>query len=1049
MFTGAILLILATSVGAAPGITFPINSQVPPVAQVAKPFSFVFSSFTFTSNTPSINYILKNPPQWLQLDGASRTLSGTPGSGDVGAAIITLTATDSTGSTDMTSTLVVSASPGPSLGIPAWEQLSSFGTISNQTTLALYPSTPFSFSFKPETFSNTNGDTVFYAISADNAPLPSWIRFEPGNLKFSGTTPPMMSQPAPPEYFGIQLTASDVVGFAGATTAFTIVVGTHELAFTQSQQTLNISQGSAMNLTSLRSQLKLDGKPIADQDLEQATADIPSWLTFDNRTLWISGTPPREMTSQNISVSATDVYGNSANTTILLQITSTLFTRTIGNVNATIGHDFSYSFSRSLFTDSSVQVSVDLGNAFSWLGYDPSTMRLQGHVPSNTNPQQVLLNVIASEGPMSDDQTLTIIVSDDDGQMAPQTSSSSAAVVGATSSPSSKSAPQPQPTAIGFVNGGGLTKGKVAAAVVMPIVALLAAVSLFLCYLKRRRNEKSEERSLSSLNRRTSRSTMSEDNPGSETMTSLYSRTSSEPPRLPELSGIQMPAPSKRNSQHRLSKGIIDEESGLLESASKKDVVKRHSEYVSDRETGFPESGSVKGFPIAHDDPIPFRRYTLDNPRKRPSSRLPPPDSSNGSPSKRHSRRPQRQSDMSCMDFSLASSKRMSGIGHGISGFGSAGHGNVNKKWSGGGHGKGDCGPPDYSVVKHSLLKTGSWISSNESDGENIMKENALKGSPNLPSGNTFGPAGPLQAVFGDNGVTIRGVTVPSQAHRSVGIARQSNFNRRARARNSANPFFSGSSRTSSHSHSRWDNKSTILSPKPAVITSQCASVYTSDNISRHPTRKTYRSYSQSSSLGPPDRPRKKASRKSIGARIDDGLARLTRSPGKSKSSVADSSNRFESAPNSSHSGDYTTGHWGECFDKDGNRKWCHIDHPNPLLYNTNREIYSRDSDGKSIEYAQGETPSIETPRRVPVSNRVSKMQRLSLSHLMATGGDGMGGSLISGFGIGGGEGSGGGSGGGARLVENKGKRVSVEAGLQGSKSVTGNVESVGHSAFV
>jgi len=118
-------------------------------------------------------------------------------------------------------------------------------------------------------------------------------------------------------------------------------------------------------------------------------------------------------------------------------------------------------------------------------------------------------------------------------------------------------------------------------------------------------------------------------------------------------------------------------------------------------------------------------------------------------------------------------------------------------------------------------------------------------------------------------------------------------------------------------------------------------------------------------------------------------------------------------------------------------------------LYNTNREIYSRDSDGKSIEYAQGETPSIETPRRVPVSNRVSKMQRLSLSHLMATGGDGMGGSLISGFGIGGGEGSGGGSGGGARLVENKGKRVSVEAGLQGSQSVTGNVESVGHSAFV
>jgi hypothetical protein len=184
-----------------------------------------------------------------------------------------------------------------------------------------------------------------------------------------------------------------------------------------------------------------------------------------------------------------------------------------------------------------------------------------------------------------------------------------------------------------------LTKGKVAAAVVMPIVALLAAVSLFLCYLKRRRNEKSEERSLSSLNRRTSRSTMSEDNPGSETMTSLYSRTSSEPPRLPELSGIQMPA--QANEILSIGRRIIDE-SGLLESASKKDVVKRHSStsQIGDR---LSESGSVKGFPIAHDDPIPF----VDTPLTTPEShrRLPPPDSQ-WLPSKRHSRRPQRQSDM-------------------------------------------------------------------------------------------------------------------------------------------------------------------------------------------------------------------------------------------------------------------------------------------------------------------------------------------------------------------------------------------------------------------
>ncbi|KAI9876316.1 MAG: hypothetical protein M1830_006773 [Pleopsidium flavum] len=614
-----------------------------------------------------------------------------------------------------------------------------------------------------------------------------------------------------------------------------------------------------------------------------------------------------------------------------------------------------------------------------------------------------------------------------------------------------------------------MTKGTVAAAVIIPILTLLGAFLLFLCYLKRRRNEKWEERPpspssqlrpSSSSNQHMSSTTVSEDNPElvpemAERRPSQDTSTSDGPPTL-QLSENWMSSPSKRISPFRLSGTIIDEESGLLESTPRKGAMKRHSKYVSDREASLPEFGFADGFSFAHDDWTPFVRPTLHNPRKRPSSRLPPPDSSNGSPSKRYSRTAQRRSDMSFKGFSRTSSKRTSGIGHGQSGFSTVGYGNVNAKLGSGGHGKGDSGPLDYGIVKPTVPKTTSLISSNESgyqDGENLI--NPPNRWPIPPSENPRGSAGPLLELSGANRASIRSVTTPRQALRlSQSTARQSTYKNRAHPRTSTNPFFSAnvSSRASSHSHSRWDNRSTIASPSPAVTRTGRSSIYPSDNnsISRHPTQKTYQSYSRSSSLKAPLSPRKRGSFTSFSARIEDAPTPLTRSPHKSKTSIAGSSGRFESAPSSAHSGEYTptAGNLGEYYDDDGSRKWYQTDrssHPNPLGNNPcSREVYSPDSDGRLMEYALGETPRVG----VSIGNRGSRFQRLSLSHLRVPAtGDGMGGSFMGAFGVG--EGSAGG-GGGARLVGNKGKRASVEAGQQGSKSVSANVENArGMSAFI
>ena len=157
------LLGLYTLVNAIPQVALPINAQVPPVARTSTPFRFTFSASTFTSSSGTISFSLQDAPSWLQLDGDNRTLFGTPGSTDTGPATVNLTATDETGVANVQFTLVVSNSPGPQLKKPVSDQITSFGTASSLTSLAMYPSSPFSFTFAQGTFSNNGGPQYYYA----------------------------------------------------------------------------------------------------------------------------------------------------------------------------------------------------------------------------------------------------------------------------------------------------------------------------------------------------------------------------------------------------------------------------------------------------------------------------------------------------------------------------------------------------------------------------------------------------------------------------------------------------------------------------------------------------------------------------------------------------------------------------------------------------------------------------------------------------------------------------------------------------------------------
>ena len=480
-----LLYLLADFTSASPGIAFPINSQVPPVARIARQFQFTFSTSTFSSASPSIQYVLVGSPQWLHLDDASRTFSGTPSTGDMGSANFNLVATDDTGTTSMPVTFIVSSQQGPGLGLSVTEQLPSFGTFSSPDSLVLHPSSPLAISFRPDTFTSTDDSTLYYAICANNTPLPSWIQFDPRGLSFTGSTPSFSSEYELPQEFGIHLIASDVAGFSAVAAFFSIVVESHELTFANNTLYIQVSAGMTVNFSGIQSSLRLDGQSIKAADIKSVTASTPPWLSLDDTALTITGTAPRGVISQSFLVTVEDVYGDNANTTIFISVgnTTRLMYAAIPPLYATLGTQFSFQCNRALFAQDST-IHLDLGNTSSWLKFDETSLRLSGLVPIDLEPQTYGLNLTVSQGIVSDFQIVTLSIGRESG----------------TTTTSRTTLFQPTPSST-RVNGHGPTtqvspdttsdaesnRQRIAAAVVLPIVIILALLLVVLWFRRNRR----------------------------------------------------------------------------------------------------------------------------------------------------------------------------------------------------------------------------------------------------------------------------------------------------------------------------------------------------------------------------------------------------------------------------------------------------------------------------------------------------------------------------------------------------------------------------------
>ena len=873
MATLLAVLMLAYFTAAAPSIVFPLNSQVPPVAQASQPFQFVFSESTFSSTSSSISYSLNTAPGWLQLDSASRSLSGIPAIRDAGPVVVDLTATDATGSLTTTFTLVVATKSGPGLGTSVAEQLLSHPGYSDPDNIILSPASPISLTFTRSTFTNTNASTVYYAICADNTPLPSWIDFDAASLSFSGTTPQSTSPVELSNVYPIHLTASNVAGFSQAVAAFHLIIESHDFAFGTSVHTINGTENTEFNFTGLRSDLTLDGKPAQSSDIRHAQIDAPDWIKFDTRNLAISGKLPASMTSQNLTLTAIDNYGDVANTTIVIQTPSSanLFRGSLVDKNATVGSDFSYGLNDMIATNSGIRVSVDLGMTSSWLRLDSDTLTLEGHVPDDVETGLYELNVTASQGNSQQSQLFNINIVERTSGVTGQTSTAIQTSTTTSTAQSTLGSPS-------TVEGGNQMKSKkswIAAAVILPLAALIGIIVILVCCYRRRRDKHRIE-SISKRQISQPREARIQHHPRAEMAevtrprhTRTYSRASSF-----HLPTIMSPHTTKRKSQQRVPKLTIDEgiQTQNLEweeyvqvatSSADLEAAPRHMRSLQD----FVGADDTMRLPV---EPLTHSSRTHPRESSRPSGIVDP------SSAKRESKHVNHGSDMSFGSSGLWSFQRASGAGHGKGGASlrcPMCTMRFRETWTLPGKPCPRCGyngaaPPAFSRRQsgHSWTTTTTTNGSSRQQSSSEYSHNitsAMGSFPRPPTSNTLDRSfrhktiPELEDENRFHGSTIRTVTSPSQAHLNISPRRKSYLRRRARNRNTENPFLPRSARIPSYTaQSNLErNPSMIARSREAPLNLEGENQHSSPYLYRYPMQTSHRSHSQSSSLYPPTKP--------------------------------------------------------------------------------------------------------------------------------------------------------------------------------------------------
>jgi uncharacterized repeat protein (TIGR01451 family) len=328
----------------------------PAITSVASAEAVVGDAFVHTltaTGTAPITWSASGLPSWASLDPQTGVISGTPTG--AGVSSISIGATNSAGSD--TQTLIVTARTRPALtsalvadaivGVPFSHLVTATGTA-------------------PLTFSAGT--------------LPSWLVFDSGTRRLSGT-PPAEGQ------FSVSLGVSNAAGS-----------DTHTLEITVRARPVITSASSADGVVGDAFVHTLTATGTAP--ITWSASGLPSWASLDPQTGVISGTPNADGAIP-VAVQASNAAGTDSQSLILTTRTRPLISAL--SRSAIVGSPFSYVVIASGTTPHTFSVS----GLPAWASFNASTGEISG-TPTDEATLSIALQVSNAAG--ADSATLTLTV---------------------------------------------------------------------------------------------------------------------------------------------------------------------------------------------------------------------------------------------------------------------------------------------------------------------------------------------------------------------------------------------------------------------------------------------------------------------------------------------------------------------------------------------------------------------------------------------------------------------------------------------------------------
>ncbi|MBC2604829.1 putative Ig domain-containing protein [Pelagicoccus albus] len=352
-------------------------------------------------------------PSWLTIDSITGELTGTPENGDVGTISVTVVATDQAGefASNTFNIKVSNTNDGPTAT-----------TIDDQNVAE---DSLFSLSVADNFSDEDVGDSLtFTASMQDGSSLPDWLSFNSETGEFSGT-------PTNDDVDSIELLVSASDGEASVAKSFTLTVDNTNDGPTLSAtiSDTNAVEDSAFSFDVSSNFSDVDaGDTLSYSATLEDGSPLPSWLTIDDATGQLSGTPENaDVGTISVSVTATDSEGSSVQDTFSITIENTNDGPTASVIDSQdVDEDSLFTLDASnYFADEDIgdtmsySATLSDGSALpSWLSIDSETGELSG-TPRNDDIGTVTLKITATDGVESAETSFDLSVANtNDGPVA-------------------------------------------------------------------------------------------------------------------------------------------------------------------------------------------------------------------------------------------------------------------------------------------------------------------------------------------------------------------------------------------------------------------------------------------------------------------------------------------------------------------------------------------------------------------------------------------------------------------------------------------------------